>query len=264
MELHLVFLMVEERELTAELIDELREKKKQLYLALAESIMNSMLSCYKRASRHTGKDALKRMRHELHRHVRKEDIFQKAMDDMLKRLNELKEHIVKKLKSKIIKSIEISLKTPNSLDCLDVTEDYNNVKECFAAVQSGMSGKGCKQVQTMKTPAFNVPGPSSMPDKSTPLNSKCNNPTDAVQKKIPDAVKKKLSHVEIVKKNRIKLIQRVTNVTIIADELLQDEKIQYEMYEQIQTIPVTGDKMRLLLERVIKGGENVTSAFCDC
>ncbi|KAL0993422.1 hypothetical protein UPYG_G00107650 [Umbra pygmaea] len=127
--LHLEFLKTEERELKAKLVCDLREKKKKIYFTLTESVMDSMHSCYRRASAHTGKDTLKRMKDEIRHHVKTENIFQKAKDDMLKSLTNLKDHILNELKRKLQESIEISLKKPNSSFLPDVTKEYNNIQK---------------------------------------------------------------------------------------------------------------------------------------
>ncbi|KAK6312291.1 hypothetical protein J4Q44_G00179550 [Coregonus suidteri] len=130
--LHLTFLKTEETELKAKLICDLREKKKRIYSTLTESIKDTMHRCYIRASEHTGKDSLKRMKDELHHHMKNNNIFQKAKEDMLVRLTNLKDHIVMQLKCKLQESMDLSLKTPNSSFLPDdVTVEYNKMKMCY-------------------------------------------------------------------------------------------------------------------------------------
>ncbi|XP_045575844.1 nuclear GTPase SLIP-GC isoform X2 [Salmo salar] len=139
--LHLTFLKTEETELKAKLICDLREKKKKLYSTLSESIKDSMHRCYIRASEQTGKYALKRMKDELHHHMKNNNIFQKAKEDMLKCLTNLKEHIVMQLKCKLQESMDLSLKTPNSAFLPDdVTVEYNKMKMCYEKLM------GCSRV----------------------------------------------------------------------------------------------------------------------
>uniref|UniRef100_A0A6Q2XWT2 Dynamin N-terminal domain-containing protein n=1 Tax=Esox lucius TaxID=8010 RepID=A0A6Q2XWT2_ESOLU len=111
--LHLTFLETE-KELKPELICYLLKKKKQTYNTLSESIKDSMRVSYENASMHTGNGYLQQMKDELHQHMKKANIFQKAKKDMLDGLTELKDHIAKEMKCKLQKSIEISLQTPNS------------------------------------------------------------------------------------------------------------------------------------------------------
>ncbi|XP_036797610.1 nuclear GTPase SLIP-GC isoform X3 [Oncorhynchus mykiss] len=162
MSLHLIFLKTEETEFKAKLICDLREKKKKIYSTLTESIKDSMHRCYIRASEHTGKDSLKRMKDDLHQHMKNNNIFQKAKEDML-------DHIMMQLKCKLQESMDLSLKTPNSSFLPDdVTVEYNKMKMyyeklmgCSSTVQitprldlhtksitfESQSGNGRKRVQ---------------------------------------------------------------------------------------------------------------------
>ncbi|XP_029584748.1 nuclear GTPase SLIP-GC-like [Salmo trutta] len=138
--LHLTFLKTEETVLKAKLICDLREKKKKIYSTLTESIKDTMHRCYIRASEHTGKDALKRMKDELHHHMKNNNIFQKAKEDMLDCLTNLKEHIVMQLKCKLQEAMDLSLKTPNSSFLPDdVTVEYNKMKMGYEKLM-GCSG----------------------------------------------------------------------------------------------------------------------------
>ncbi|KAL0993416.1 hypothetical protein UPYG_G00107530 [Umbra pygmaea] len=128
MSLHLIFLKTEERKLKAELIHDLLEKKKQIYYSLSESIKESMQISYTRAALEKGEGSLKRMKEELHQHVKNENIFQKAKDDMLNQLTKLKDHIVMQLKCKLQESINVSLKTHKSSFLPDITEEYNQIR----------------------------------------------------------------------------------------------------------------------------------------
>ncbi|XP_034150895.1 uncharacterized protein LOC117595165 [Esox lucius] len=129
--LKLTFLETE-KELKTQLIRDLLEKKKQIYFTLSESIKDSMRVSYRKASMHTGNGYLEKMKDELHQHMKKANIFQKAKKDMLDGLTELKDHIVNQMKCKLQESIEISLQTPNSSFLPDVTEDYNKIKDLMA------------------------------------------------------------------------------------------------------------------------------------
>uniref|UniRef100_A0A4W5PI15 FIIND domain-containing protein n=1 Tax=Hucho hucho TaxID=62062 RepID=A0A4W5PI15_9TELE len=138
--LHLIFLKTEETELKTKLICDLREKKKKIYCTLTESIKDSMRQCYIRASEHTGKDSLKRMKDELHHHMKNNNIFQKAKEDMLGCLINLKEHIVMQLKCKLQESMDLSLKTSNrSFFPDDVTVEYNKMKMCYEKLMGSSS-----------------------------------------------------------------------------------------------------------------------------
>ncbi|KAK6291145.1 hypothetical protein J4Q44_G00384540, partial [Coregonus suidteri] len=148
--LHLTFLKTEETVLKAKLICDIREKKKKIYSTLTESVKDTMHRCYIRASEHTGKDALKRMKDELHRHMKNNNIFQKAKEDMLGCLINLKEHIVMQLKCKLQESMDLSLKTPNSSFLPDVTVEYNKMKMCYEKLMS------CKPTNRLQCPKAGI------------------------------------------------------------------------------------------------------------
>ncbi|KAL0993425.1 hypothetical protein UPYG_G00107700 [Umbra pygmaea] len=255
--LHLKFLNTEERELKAKLICDLRDKKKQIYFSPAKSILNSMHLCYRRAAAHTGKDTLKRMKEELHQHVKNSNIFQMAKDDMLTCLTKLKDHIVTELKCKLQESIDISLKIPNTSMLPDVTEDYKKIMELM--------------VFSRTLPLTSVMDPLPNPTASQSVEGKSN-----VQKRVKitgldgsDIHKNQrmsgcmvpTDAVEFVFTHWSALIQRVKMVERIADDLLVEFMIQDEIHAAITKASTTQNQMRILLEVVRAGGKIVTSAF---
>ncbi|XP_034151513.1 nuclear GTPase SLIP-GC-like isoform X2 [Esox lucius] len=156
--LHLTFLKTEENELKTQLICDLLKRKKEIYLTLTESIKDSMHVAYESASKYTGEDSLKNMKNELHQHLEKANIFQKAKKEMLKGLTDLKEHIREELERKLEESINISLKTPDSSLLPDVTEDFNKIKELMVCLST-------RHVPTILDPHTKNTGFQSQPEK---------------------------------------------------------------------------------------------------
>uniref|UniRef100_A0AAY5KUE7 Ig-like domain-containing protein n=1 Tax=Esox lucius TaxID=8010 RepID=A0AAY5KUE7_ESOLU len=71
----------------------------------------------------------------------------------------------------------------------------------------------------------------------------------------------KLDAVDFVNSTRDDLIQKVTNVTLIADRLLQKGLILEEVYSGISTAESSQDQMILLFHALDEGGSEVKSAF---
>ncbi|XP_078140987.1 uncharacterized protein LOC139931527 isoform X1 [Centroberyx gerrardi] len=130
--LQLIFLKTEEAKLKTNLNDYIREKKKQIYGRLTNSIKDSMQPCYEKAATYSGKDMLKNMRDTIEKHLKdsKNTMFNKAKDEMLDQMRKLMKYILKTLDQNMKRSIELSLKTDdNSIP--DVTEEYQRGKKCY-------------------------------------------------------------------------------------------------------------------------------------
>ncbi|XP_032375193.1 apoptosis-associated speck-like protein containing a CARD [Etheostoma spectabile] len=57
-----------------------------------------------------------------------------------------------------------------------------------------------------------------------------------------------------VDKHRTKLIERVSNIAVILDELLDQGVLQEEMYDKIRLLPTCQEKMRALYSGPLKAG----------
>ncbi|XP_051814138.1 nuclear GTPase SLIP-GC-like [Acanthochromis polyacanthus] len=92
----------------------------------------NMLDCYKKAAAFSGKDSLENMRETIKRHLRvsKDTMFEEAKAAMLKKMNDLKEEILETLQENLEKSIEISMKTDDSLTP-DVAAELEEVKKYY-------------------------------------------------------------------------------------------------------------------------------------
>ncbi|XP_045571580.1 nuclear GTPase SLIP-GC isoform X4 [Salmo salar] len=186
--LHLTFLKTEETELKAKLIFDLREKKKKIYSTLTESIKDTMLRCYIRASEHAGKDSLKRMKDELHHHMKNNNIFRKAKEDMLVCLTNLKDHIMMQLKCKLQESMDLSLKTPNSSFLPDdVTVEYNKMKMYYEKLM------GCSSTVQF-TPRLDLHTKTKVFESQSGNSRKCVQVSTSVTMLNPEIVKELTTH----------------------------------------------------------------------
>lgn len=61
--------------------------------------------------------------------------------------------------------------------------------------------------------------------------------------------------------HRAELIQRVSNIEPILDDLLQEEIIQQEAYEKISALPTSQAKMRELFSSPLKAGDASKDTF---
>lgn len=64
-----------------------------------------------------------------------------------------------------------------------------------------------------------------------------------------------------VDERRSKLIQRVSNITPILDDLLQKDFIDEEVYADIRAHKTSQEKMRNLLSHIVKDGDTSKEAF---
>ncbi|XP_019219730.1 apoptosis-associated speck-like protein containing a CARD [Oreochromis niloticus] len=64
-----------------------------------------------------------------------------------------------------------------------------------------------------------------------------------------------------VDEHRVELIQRVSNIEPILDDLLQEEIIQQEAYDKISALPTSQAKVRELFSSPLKAGDASKEAF---
>ncbi|XP_028455033.1 nuclear GTPase SLIP-GC-like [Perca flavescens] len=135
--LQLIFLKTEEDKIKTELNKMIRERKKTIYNSLAEPIGENMQEGYSKAAKFTGKDTLENMRNTLEKHVRaaKDTMFEKAKEELLKQLRDLREEILEKLEKTMQKSIELSLKTDGD-SILDVAQQLEEVEDYYKELKA--------------------------------------------------------------------------------------------------------------------------------
>uniref|UniRef100_A0A668RUP9 CARD domain-containing protein n=1 Tax=Oreochromis aureus TaxID=47969 RepID=A0A668RUP9_OREAU len=64
-----------------------------------------------------------------------------------------------------------------------------------------------------------------------------------------------------VDKHRVELIQRVSNIEPILDELLKEKVIQQESYDRIRALQTSQEKMRELYSGPLKAGSASKDVF---
>ncbi|XP_047184078.1 nuclear GTPase SLIP-GC isoform X2 [Scophthalmus maximus] len=137
-ELQLTFLETEENKIKTELNKIIRERKKQIYRVLTETIEKDMQESYERAKMEKGTGSLENMRRIIRNHVleKKSIMFDKAKENMLNGLYKLKKDILKALDVTLKESIELSLKTDdNSLP--DVSAELAIVRKYYFQMKPG-------------------------------------------------------------------------------------------------------------------------------
>ncbi|XP_051728040.1 nuclear GTPase SLIP-GC-like isoform X3 [Ctenopharyngodon idella] len=104
------FIKTEETKLTTLLSGDIVDMKKLIYSSIQITIQNKMASCYEEAAAVTGTGSMKRRQDLLITTVDeiKHDMFNKAKMKVLKKLNNLKLHIMDALEKKLKKAIERS------------------------------------------------------------------------------------------------------------------------------------------------------------
>ncbi|XP_040927720.1 nuclear GTPase SLIP-GC-like isoform X2 [Betta splendens] len=112
-ELQLIFLKTEEKQIKTKLHQIIRDEKRKVYSSLTEMIEEAMKDGYKEARKFRGEGSLQKMRKKLedHLHLSKNIMFKEAKDAMLQKLQNLMDKIQTELEDHLNKSIELSLKT---------------------------------------------------------------------------------------------------------------------------------------------------------
>ncbi|XP_041644570.1 nuclear GTPase SLIP-GC-like isoform X2 [Cheilinus undulatus] len=136
-QLQLEFLRTEEVKMKTKLNKTIRERKKEIYSSLMTTVEENMKACYKDAQQCEGKGLLKNMRNIIEQHVRakKDGMFEKAKDEMLSKLRDLRVDILNTLEDIILEAIELSLRTDDDSlpdvkkELETVTKYYNELKK---------------------------------------------------------------------------------------------------------------------------------------
>ncbi|XP_031169421.1 apoptosis-associated speck-like protein containing a CARD [Sander lucioperca] len=95
---------------------------------------------------------------------------------------------------------------------------------------------------------------SSLEEETVGQSSKLGSSGTATPSPGPTGVNTTADGKHFVDKHRIKLIERVSNIAAILDELLEEDVIQEETYDKIRVLPTCQDKMRELYSGPLKAG----------
>ncbi|XP_059204119.1 nuclear GTPase SLIP-GC-like [Centropristis striata] len=108
------------------------ERKKMIYSSLMTTIEEAMQECYQRAAEFTGEGSMDKLRRTIMKHVHYSGniMFEKAKNEMLNKLVNLKMEILKILKKTMQESIELSLKTDGD-SIPDVQAELELVKKYY-------------------------------------------------------------------------------------------------------------------------------------
>ncbi|XP_060921721.1 nuclear GTPase SLIP-GC-like [Labrus mixtus] len=154
-ELQLEFLRTEEEKIKIELQETIRQRKKEIYSGLTTTIKETMQTCYEDAQKCEGKGRLKNTRQIIRQHVdaNKNTMFEKAKAEMMSKLENLKEEILKKLNDTMKESIERALNSDGRL-LPDVKEELETVTKYYQELKI-ITDEGTSPVSA------DQPGPSS-------------------------------------------------------------------------------------------------------
>ncbi|XP_072224613.1 nuclear GTPase SLIP-GC-like [Leuresthes tenuis] len=128
-ELQLTFLKTEEEKTKQNINKIIRDRKKNVYISLTETIEESMRESYERAAHITGEGSLEKMRNEIYSHLKNSiNMFERAKAVLLEQLNDLMVYILEILEETMKESIEHSLKMDDH-SIPDIFEDWARVQK---------------------------------------------------------------------------------------------------------------------------------------
>ncbi|XP_065820819.1 nuclear GTPase SLIP-GC-like [Labrus bergylta] len=135
-ELQLEFLRTEEEKIKIELQETIRQRKKEMYNSLTTTIKETMQTCYEDAQKCEGKGRLENTRKIIRKHVdaNKNTMFEKAKDEMMSKLKNLKEEILKKLNDTMKESIGRALNSDEQ-SLPDVKKELETVTKYYQVLK---------------------------------------------------------------------------------------------------------------------------------
>ncbi|CAL1615046.1 unnamed protein product [Knipowitschia caucasica] len=133
-ELLLIFLKKEEEKLKTKLCKVIRKRKKQIYNCLTETVEEMMEDGYKDAAR---KSKVKVMKETVLGHFRKtkDAMFEEAKKNMLTRLRQLMEEILKRIEDDLEKAMTLSLKKEVT-SVPDVKEEFTKMEKYYKEMEA--------------------------------------------------------------------------------------------------------------------------------
>ncbi|XP_058609730.1 nuclear GTPase SLIP-GC-like isoform X2 [Onychostoma macrolepis] len=124
------FIKTEETTLKASLNRETVELKKDIYSSIIKTIQNEMASCYEEAAALTGIGSMKERQNMLINTVdeKKQDMFNKAKMEMLKKLKHLKLSVKDVLEPGLKKAMDLSLSQTSNIKLMDVSREIDQLE----------------------------------------------------------------------------------------------------------------------------------------
>ncbi|KAK9976509.1 hypothetical protein ABG768_021714 [Culter alburnus] len=124
------FIKTEETKLKASLNREVIDKKKAIFSSIQKTIKNEMASCYEQAAAITGPGSVKKMQELIITTVdeKKQDMFNKAKNKVLKKFKKLKRYIKNELESKLKMSIKLALSQSRKITLMDVSREIEELE----------------------------------------------------------------------------------------------------------------------------------------
>ncbi|RXN13067.1 nuclear GTPase SLIP-GC-like protein [Labeo rohita] len=123
-------LVAPETKLKASLNRETVELKKDIYLSIIKTIQNEMAPCYEKAAALTGIGSMKERQEMLVNTVdeNKQDMFDKAKMEVLKKLKHLKMNIKDVLEPGLKKAMDLSLSQSSNTTLMDVSSEIDQME----------------------------------------------------------------------------------------------------------------------------------------
>ncbi|KAG9333549.1 hypothetical protein JZ751_011385 [Albula glossodonta] len=128
-----------QRKLLKDLEKEMLQRKKQIYNSLSDSIRDTMRPTYEDCSRISGTSSFTEIQRRLKSKIEssKKVMFNQAMREMLKQFGDLKEYLVKEIKTQMTTVLSVALnQIPDDLTGLpDVSEEMEMMQRCCEALK---------------------------------------------------------------------------------------------------------------------------------
>ncbi|XP_016348144.1 nuclear GTPase SLIP-GC-like isoform X1 [Sinocyclocheilus anshuiensis] len=124
------FIKTEETKLKTSLKRYIIEMKKDIYSSIKKNIVNEMVSCYEQTAAFKGPGCLKRMQNLLITTVDKikQNMFNKAKMEVLKKCDNLKLHIQDVLESELKRAMNLSLSQTSKTKSMDVSKEIEELE----------------------------------------------------------------------------------------------------------------------------------------
>ncbi|KAI1895085.1 hypothetical protein AGOR_G00102650 [Albula goreensis] len=135
----LVYIRTQQRKLLKDLEKEMLQRKKKIYNSLSDSICDTMRPTYQECSGISGTSSFTEIQRRLKSKIESSEkvMFNQAMREMLKQFGDLKEYLVKEIKTQMTTILSVALnQIPDDVTGLpDVSEEMEMMQRCCEALQ---------------------------------------------------------------------------------------------------------------------------------